>query len=412
MTAATVLSRPASGRSEWIEMQAWPHVALAVPDWNGATYRSILRSLFAASIVDGPDLDKLRSAVIEGLGVTSALLCSSGSVALEIALCACGVGRGDEVIIPTFCCTSVVFPVLADMGEDLNITPETVEAAITEKTKAIIVPHLFGNPADINGIMDLARGRNIWVIDDAAQALGADVESRPVGSFGDAGVLSFGCEKICSGIGGGVVVFRHHEMLAGILKKHLPPPGGFLTVQSLLSTMIWHRWRRWTRPLQPLLFPGRNCRPDALLSPYRREAMANLNAAVALSLWERLAENIAGRRARVRAYRELLGAEQRLTLIAHRPGSACLTQVVRVLPSRAGVDLAARAVKALGGAGYEIQGSYVPIHLFPRFERCATRRLRRAERVWADLIELPCEPGVSLDHVERIAAIVKSVLKR
>jgi dTDP-4-amino-4,6-dideoxygalactose transaminase len=399
-------------------MRAWTHVALAVPDWNRVTYENILRSLFAARIINGPDLDKLRSALIKKIGVKSALLCSSGTAALEIALRACGVGRGDEVIIPTFCCTSVVFPalavealpVLADMGEDLNITAETVEASITEKTKAIVVPHLFGNPADIRAIMDLACGRNIRVIDDAAQALGAVVESRPVGSFGDAGVLSFGWEKVCSGIGGGVVGFRNRETVIGSLKKDLPPPGAYATVSSLLSALIWHRWRRWTRPLQPLFNPGRSRHPDALLSSYRRETMANLNAAVASSLLERLTENIAGRRARVKAYRELLGAEERLTLIAHRAGSACLTQVVRIPPSRGGVDLAARVVEALGGAGYEIQGSYVPIHLFPPFHCWATRRLRRAEQVWADLVELPCEPEVSLDHVERIAAIVKRVL--
>jgi dTDP-4-amino-4,6-dideoxygalactose transaminase len=115
-------------------------VPLSVPYWKGATYRGILRSFFSGRVIEGPDLGKLRTAVIERLGVEEAILCGSGSLALEIALRACGVREGDEVIVPTFCCTSVVTPifavgarpVLADVGEELNITAETVEAALTK----------------------------------------------------------------------------------------------------------------------------------------------------------------------------------------------------------------------------------------------------------------------------------------
>ena len=138
--------------------------------------------------------------------------------------------------------------------------------------------------------------------------------------------------------------------------------------------------------------------------------MANLNAAVALSLMQTLGENIAARRARVRAYRDLLGDDERLELIQHRSGSACLTQVVRLLPARRGDDPASDLIEALGRVGYEVQGSYIPIHLLSAYERFVRTPLPRAERVWADLIELPCEPGVSFDDVERIAAIVKRVL--
>ena len=86
-------------------------------------------------------------------------------------------------------------PVLADIGEKLNPPVGTVRAVLTQKTRAIIVPHLFGDPADIEGIAELAARKNIRVIDDAAQALGATIHSRPVGSFGAAGILSFGNER-------------------------------------------------------------------------------------------------------------------------------------------------------------------------------------------------------------------------
>jgi dTDP-4-amino-4,6-dideoxygalactose transaminase len=138
--------------------------------------------------------------------------------------------------------------------------------------------------------------------------------------------------------------------------------------------------------------------------------MANLNAAVACSLMQTLSENIAARRACVRGYQVFLGDVAGLQLIPHRPGSACLTQVVRVLPKRNGRDLASEVIKALGHAGFEIQGSYVPIHLLGNFDECIWHRLPHTERVWADLIELPCEPGVRFDDIERIATIVKETV--
>jgi dTDP-4-amino-4,6-dideoxygalactose transaminase len=354
--------------------------------------------------------------VIETFGVDDALLCASGSFALEIALRACGVQPGDEVVIPTFCCTTVVPPILAvgaipvpaDVGDELNVTTETIEAALTKKTTAIVVPHLFGNPADIDAIILLA-GKDIRVIDDAAQALGATINGKPVGSFGDAGILSFGAEKICAGLGGGVLVSRKKEISADAVKVAMSPACRFLSLRNLLSTVIWRRWRRWTLPLAHRMA---DAGPDAPPAPYRKESMANLDAAVAFSLMQSLGENLAARRARVGAYRELLGNEAGLKLMSHRPGSACLAQVARVMPRRRGEDMAAKVIEALRAAGYEIQGSYVPIHLLPVFRPWARNGLPHAEKVWEHLIELPCEPDVSFAHVERIAAAVKWGLSR
>jgi dTDP-4-amino-4,6-dideoxygalactose transaminase len=300
--------------------------------------------------------------------------------------------------------------VFADIGEDLNITAETVEAALTKNTKAVIVPHLFGNPADIEPIVELARRKNVRVIDDAAQALGATIDGRPAGSFGDAGILSFGSEKVCFGLGGGVVISRQKDALNGNLQIDLSAARLSPTLRGFLSTLVWRRWRRWTLPVQAWLSGGKTAGPDAPPSAYRKERLSNLNAAVASSLLQTLNENITARRARVGVYRELLGADKRLTLIPHRPGSACLTQVVHVLPGSDGDDRSARLIGALRQAGYEVQGSYVPLHLLPHYEPWVRERLPYAERVWSDLVELPCEPGVGCGYVERIATIVKQVL--
>jgi dTDP-4-amino-4,6-dideoxygalactose transaminase len=189
----------------------------------------------------------------------------------------------------------------------------------------------------------------------------------------------------------------------------LPAPAQVTALRDLLSTLFQQRWRRWSRPLERV-FSFLRRTPEKAPPPYRKASMANLNAAVAGSLMGTLRENIAARRARTRAYRQLLEGDERVQLVAHRNGSACLTQVMRILPLGRNQDLAARVIGALNNAGYEVQGSYIPIHLLPGFAECKRRRLAYTEGVWEDLVELPCEPGVSLTHVECIAAIVRRTL--
>jgi dTDP-4-amino-4,6-dideoxygalactose transaminase len=378
----------------------------------------MIRCLLSGQAIVGSDLAELNSWIAEELGVQDAILCGSGSLALELALRSCDVRSGDEVVVPTFCCTTIISPilavgaspVLADVGDDLNLTAATVEPSLSKRTRAIIVPHLFGNPAEIDSIIDLTRGRDIRVIDDAAQALGATLDGRKLGTFGDAGILSFGNEKVCSGLGGGVLVSRKREVLKPGAEFELAAADFFIALRSLSSTLIWHRWRRWSVPLREALSDAAATDPQSLPGRYRKESMSNLNAAVASSLMKTLQDNLAARRARARAYQKLLGNE-RLMLVPHRAGSACLTQVIRVLPRSIGHDPASDLIASLRGARYEVQGSYVPIHLLAPYQQLAVRSFPRAEKLWTNLIELPCEPDVSLEHVERIASIVKQMIR-
>jgi len=393
----------------------FPRVPLAVPFWSGDTYRKILHCILSGEIIAGPDLVELRRQLLEYFGVPDIVLCGSGSLALELALRVCDLDAGDEVIIPSFCCSAAVAPilavgatpVLADVGSELNVTVETIDAARTRKTRVIIVPHLFGNPADIGAIAELGNAKNIVVIDDAAQALGAMIDDQPAGSCGDMGVVSFGAEKVCFGLGGGALVAHSGGVLDAARQIVLGPPAVSHALARLTATLVRRRWRRWTLPAQVMLAQAKN--PAAPPLPYRKEGMANLQAALAANLLAALGENLAARRARVDAYRELLGGCDGLELISHQPGSACLTQVIRLLPGRTG-DRATALIAALGAAGIEVQGSYVPIHLLGWARQAVWDRLPFTAQVWEGLVELPCEPSVSMADVESIAALVKRIL--
>jgi perosamine synthetase len=141
----------------------------------------------------------------EKFGIKYALAVSSGTAALHVALAALGIGPGDEVINTPHCfigtATPVVHsgavPVFADIDpRTYNLNPQTIESRITPRTKAIIPVHLNGCPAEMNGTLEIARQHDLFVIEDAAQAHGAEYRGQMVGTIGDIGCFSFWEDKI------------------------------------------------------------------------------------------------------------------------------------------------------------------------------------------------------------------------
>lgn len=156
---------------------------------------------------------------------------SNGTVALHLALSALGIGVGDEVIVPalTFIATANVVrhchaePVFVDVcRSNWNIDPDILEKAITPRTKAIIPVHLYGQPCDMNRIMAIAKHYNLWVIEDAAEAHGAEYNGQRVGSIGDMGCFSFYGNKIITTGEGGIIVTNNPvlEEKLRILRDH------------------------------------------------------------------------------------------------------------------------------------------------------------------------------------------------
>ena len=154
-------------------------------------------------------------------GVEHAVACMNGTVALEMALQALEIGAGDEVVVtPRSFMASVscvpwagAVPVFADVDrESGNLSAETIEAVITERTRAVILVHIGGWPCEMDEILELARRKNLFVIEDCAQAHGATYKGKPVGSMGDIGVYSFCQDKIISTGGeGGMLVTNNRD---------------------------------------------------------------------------------------------------------------------------------------------------------------------------------------------------------
>ena len=149
----------------------------------------------------------------EAIGTRYALAVNSGTSALMSALVAAGVGPGDEVIVPGytfFASASVIvaaraIPVICDINDSLNLDPEDVQRRLTPQTKAIIVVHMQGMPADMDAIMAIARERDLAVIEDVAQACGGSYHGQGLGTIGDLGCFSFDFYKIAQSGEGGFV---------------------------------------------------------------------------------------------------------------------------------------------------------------------------------------------------------------
>ena len=141
-------------------------------------------------------------------------LVSSGTAAVSVALASAGVGSGDEVIMPTFTFVASfeaimmlgAIPVLVDIDDTLTLDPKAVEAAITSKTKAVMVVHMCGSMANLNALQEICDVNNLVLVEDACQAIGATYEGKPLGSVGDLGCFSFDFVKtITCGEGGAVI---------------------------------------------------------------------------------------------------------------------------------------------------------------------------------------------------------------
>ena len=169
----------------------------------------------------GPDVFAFEKACTERFGGGDGVAVANGSLALELALRALGIGHGDEVIVTprtfvasAFCAMLVgATPVFADVDADSgNVTAESIARVVTDRTRAIIPVHLAGWPADMPAIMRLAEQRGLKVIEDCAQAPGASIDGRPVGSFGHAAAFSFCQDKIVTTGGeGGFVSFQDRD---------------------------------------------------------------------------------------------------------------------------------------------------------------------------------------------------------
>lgn len=210
---------PALLGGEPVRPQGPPDWPLPDPDVAAAIEAAIRDGSWGR--YDGGHVERLEQDLAQCHHLPFALTCSSGTLAVELALRALQVGPGDEVILaaydyePNFLCIHHLgaTPVLAEVSAtNWNLDPSKIEAAISPKTKALIVSHLHGGCVPMREMVEITQQRQVRLIEDAAQAMGATIQGRPAGAWGDIGLLSFGGSKLLSAGRGGALLTANPEL--------------------------------------------------------------------------------------------------------------------------------------------------------------------------------------------------------
>jgi len=325
----------------------------------------------------GREVDALENRVAEMLGLPNAIACSNGTDALELSLKALGIGYGDEVIVPALTWISTAEavanvgakPVFCDVNEEGLITPETVESVISPKTKAIIPVHLYGKMADMPKLIDFSSQEGIRVIEDAAQAFGAQQQGRSAGSFGDIGCFSFYPTKNIGALGeAGLITCKDKnlEQQIRILLNHGQP-------------------ERDVHPLQ-----GRNSKIDSLQAGFLNIKLGYFNA------WQGTRKKLAG------IYlRELKGIEK-----IHLPeGVLEEDHNAHLFTMQTESRDALKQFLEQQGIGTAIHYPK-PLHLTEAFH--SPNNFPMAEKISKSTLSLPLHPYLKEEEVRWICGVLKN----
>jgi dTDP-3-amino-3,4,6-trideoxy-alpha-D-glucose transaminase len=358
-------------------MRRVPFLSL-VPHEDAADVRAAIDRVIARGwFILGPEVEAFESEFAAAMGAQFAVGVGTGTDAISLALRALGIGPGDEVITTplsaAYSALAVMMagarPVFCDIDpERLTLDPTLVESAITPRTKAILPVHLYGQPADMSALVDIARRRNLAVVEDCCQAHLATEKGRPVGTIGIAGAFSFYPTKNLGALGDGGAIVTNDRDLAARLKRLRN--GG---------QVDRYRHREF----------GVNSRLDDLQAAVLRARLAWLPR------WTARRRALAGR------YRAALAGSS-----VHVPAEQDAGHVYHlfVVRSAARADLQAH----LASRGVETLIHYpLPIPRQPALAATDPADCPLAARACDEVLSLPLHPAMSDDDVDLVAATLK-----
>jgi perosamine synthetase len=332
----------------------------------------------------GPFVKEFEAAFSAAVGCAHGVACANGTAALHLALTALGIGPGDEVILPAFTmiatANAVTYtgatPVLADSEERTwNVDPGRIAEKITPRTKAIVVVHTYGHPADMDAILALARRHRLSVVEDAAEAHGATYGGQPVGSLGDVATFSFYGNKIVT-TGEGGMVTTNDAALARVLRR----------LRDHAFSDERHFWHSYL---------GFNYR------------MTNLQAAIGLAQTERLSHLVEIRRQNRRLYDMRL---KNVTGIVLPPEDENVSNVFWMYGILVEDDFGCSrdALRArLADSGIETRTFFIPMHLQPIYYRkYRGQRFPVAEALCKKGLYLPSGPALTPADIDAVAEAV------
>ncbi|HTV05058.1 MAG TPA: DegT/DnrJ/EryC1/StrS family aminotransferase [Acidobacteriaceae bacterium] len=344
------------------------NIPLSAPDITDAEIDAVTQVLRTNRLSLGPKLSEFESAFAHFIGTSQGVAVSSGTAGLHLCIRALNIGPGDEVIVPSFTFIAAAnairyeraTPVFVDIDPvSLNLAPSLIEAAITPRTRAILVVHTFGVPADIDAILDIVRRHNLLVIEDACEAIGASLGNQRVGSFGDVAVFAFYPNKQITTGEGGMVVTSNPALAERI--RALRNQGRYPSDDWLQHSELGYNYR-----------------------------LSEIACALGLSQLQRIDSILAARAAVARRYHERL-AELPLTLPPLELPNATVSWFVYVVRLHNRYTRLKRdaLLHALTGHGIGCARYFAPIHEQPAYADWSSLDLPVTQSIAARTLALP-----------------------
>jgi dTDP-4-amino-4,6-dideoxygalactose transaminase len=362
------------------------------PTIDEETIQSVVEVLRSGWLASGPKVAALEAELSRYLGGRPVRTQTSATAGMEMALRACGIGAGDEVILPalSFVATANVIvrvgahPVFVDVELDSrNIDFDQVEAAITPRTRAIMPVHFGGLPVDMDRLYEIANRHKLRVIEDAAHAIGSAWRGRRIGSFGDLVCFSFHPNKNMTTIEGGAISGGSPEELKAIELER------------------WHgQVKSGSDGFDTLIAGGKS-------------NLSDVAAAVGLGQLRRLEEFNARRRELVARYYELWNKDPPVGLPARGDEGHSWHALTVLVPLEEVRMSRPQFLDAMKAQGIALGVHYPAMHLFSVYKAMGYRegQFPNAERIGRQTVTLPLFPTLELGDVDRVVAAVTQVLR-
>jgi dTDP-4-amino-4,6-dideoxygalactose transaminase len=362
------------------------------PAIDEETIQSVVEVLRSGWLATGPKVAALEAALSSYLGGRPVRTQTSATAGMEMALLACGIGKGDEVITPalSFVATANVIvrvgarPVFVDVGLDSrNIDLDQVEAAITPRTRAIMPVHFAGLPVDMDRLYAIAGKHKLRVIEDAAHAIGSAWRGRKIGSFGDLVCFSFHPNKNITTIEGGAI------------------SGGSPDEIKTIELQRWHgQVKSGVDGFDTLIAGGKS-------------NLSDVAAAVGLGQLRHLEEFNARRRQLVARYFELWSDKQPVRLPERGDDGHSWHVFTPLLPLDTLRISRPRFIEAMKEQGIGVGVHYPAIHLFAAYRELGYRegQFPNAERIGRETVTLPLFPAMEMSDVDRVVEAATQILQ-
>ncbi len=310
----------------------------------------------------------------------------NGTAAIHLALASIGIKSGDEVITPTFTTVASTNPILQCGGRPMfidsdnstwNIDPNKIEEKITKATKAIMVVHLYGHPCDMDPIMKIANDHNLLVIEDAAEAHGAEYKGKKVGTIGDIGCFSFFSNKIITTGEGGMIITNNKELAE--------------TAANLRDLAYGKGDKKFHH--------------EKIGFNYR---MTNLQAAIGVAQMDKIEKFIDIRRKNAKIYGSLLKDIEGITLPPEMPWAKNVYWMYTILIEKLfGLDRD-NLIKLLKEMGIDTRPTFYPVHLQPIYQQLfGSQKLPVAEELSIKGINLPSGNTLTKEQIEFVCESIK-----